>query len=85
MLKKNEQQNLAVLKATKKITKIIEEIGDRGGFNHGNIELIEDAIAEIDALIMNEEYAANAKLSAAIDQFQDSYKRLRKHYARLTT
>lgn len=59
---------------------ILVEIHKRGGFIPANIELIEDAITEINRVLSSDEIIQNEVLRQALAPMTESYKKLKLHY-----
>ena len=67
-----------------RVKTIMVDIHKRGGFIPANIELIENAIEEIDSILTDREVMQDEALYEAFETISQSYKRLRENYAKIT-
>lgn len=74
------EQALLVKNVATRTKAILVEIHRRGGFIPANIELIEDAIAEINKVLSSDEIIQNQILWEAFAPMAESYKKLKLHY-----
>lgn len=74
------EQALLVKNVAIRTKAILVEIHRRGGFIPANIELIEDAITEINRVLNRDEIIQNEVLWQAFAPMAESYKKLKLHY-----
>lgn len=78
------EQALLVKNVAIRTKAILVEIHRRGGFIPANIELIEDAITEINQVLNSDEIIQNKVLWEAFAPIAESYKKLKLHYENFT-